>query len=236
MKHVAWMSGLAVAMASAMAPAHALPSIAVGGAAGSQGLGGQLTFELIPWINLRAALQGLGLSHDFTKDNTDYNGKLHLFSYGAMFDIYPLTRGPRLTVGLFGNRNKVDINADCSTNTCEANDLIIQGGNAAFNGNIKFATAAPYAGLGWGNAMAGLPFYFSTDIGVMLQGSPKVSLNASGTATVTDKNTGISTPNVNVGTDPTVQSQLSTEQENLASQLHSYRYYPVAMLSLGWRF
>ncbi len=235
MKRLAWIGGIATVMASIVSPAYALPSVAVAGAAGTLGLGAQATFELIPWLNVRASAQGFGLSHNLSKDNTEYEGKLHLLSYGAFFDIYPLTRGPRLSLGIFGNHNKVDINANCTTNACTANDITIQGGSDAnLGGAIKFSAAAPYAGLGWGNAMAGLPFFFSADIGVLMQGSPKVSLNASGTANVTDQNGTRSS--VNLATDSQVQTQVSDEQSNLSSQLHSYRYYPVAMFSLGWRF
>jgi hypothetical protein len=41
---------------------------------------------------------------------------------------------------------------------------------------------------------------------------------------------------VNLAADPQVQSQVEAEQSNLAGQLHSYSYYPVLMLSAGWRF
>jgi hypothetical protein len=237
MKQVAWVSGFAVAAASAMAPAHALPKVAAGAAVGTQGIGGQFTFELIPWVNLRVAAQGFGFNRHFEKDNTVYSGKLHLFSYGGLFDIYPFTRGPRFSIGLYDNHNRADIHSDCWTTSCQANELTIQGGNATFDGRFNFHSPTPYAGIGWGNAMAGeLPFYVSFDLGVMFQGLAKVTLNASGTGTVTDQTTGQIRTGVSVGTDPAVQSQLVQEQGIIAGELHSYRYFPVAMLGIGWRF
>jgi hypothetical protein len=216
------------------APAHALPSIALSGEIGTLGLGAQAGFKLMPWVNVRGSVQGLQFNHAISKDNTDYDGSFRLLSYGALLDVYPFTRGPRLSVGIFGNGNRLDIDAGCAT-SCTANDLTIEGANASLAGSVRFASSAPYAGLGWGNAMAGGPFFFSADLGVMFQGSPKVSLGASGTATVTD-GSGNSRSDVNLAADPQVQSQVEAEQSNLAGQLHSYSYYPVLMLSAGWRF
>lgn len=217
-------------------PAAALPfspNVAVGGAFGSLGAGGQATLEFLPWLNGRLALQGFGYSHSFSRDNTPYDAHLGLLSYGGLLDLYPLARGPRLTIGLMGNSNKVTMHANCA-NGCTANNDKVTGANANFDGEMTFNKAAPYAGLGWGNSMTGSPFYFSGDVGVLFQGAAKVSLDASGMAQVSESG-GPAKP-VNLATDPGFQKQLHEEQNSLAGQVKTYQYYPVAMLTIGWRF
>lgn len=215
-------------------PARALPSVALGVEAGTLGLGAQATVRLLPWLNLRATGQGFSYSTTLSSDGLDYDAKLKLQSYGAMLDFYPLTRGPRLSVGMLGNGNKVGLHANCA-NGCTADDITIQGQNANLDGSVRFSSGAPYAGLGWGNAMAGLPFFFSVDLGVMFQGSPKVALSASGTGTVTGPS-GLGRPSVNLATDPQVQSEVAAQQQQISDDLSNYRYYPVLGLTLGWRF
>jgi len=222
-----------VLSSAAACPAHA--SVAVGAELGSAGAGAQATVELIPWLNLRGTIQGLDYSQNFSKDNTPYNSQLNLLSYGVLLDAYPLTRGPRVSAGFLGNGNKLDLNANCNQSQgCTANNDVIKGANARFFGDMKFDSVAPYVGLGWGNAMVGTPFYVSGDLGVMFQGTAKVSLNGSGTASVT--NGGVTRQNVNIATDPEVQQQLQQEQTRLANQVSGYKYYPVAALTIGWRF
>jgi hypothetical protein len=210
-----------------------IPPVATAGAAGSLGVGGQATMEILPWLNGRLAVQGLGYSHSFSKDNTPYDAHLGLLSYGGLLDLYPLTHGPRLSVGLMGNSNKVTMHANCA-NGCTANNDRVTGANANFDGDMTFSKAAPYAGLGWGNSMVGSPIYISGDLGVLFQGAAKVSLDASGEAMVSSN--GGPPKQVNLATDASFQQQLHQETNNLVNQVKTYQYYPVAMLTIGWRF
>lgn len=211
-----------------------LPDIAVGVTGGTAGIGGQVTTSIIPFLNIRAQVQGLSLSHSFDKDGVDYQGKLKLFTAGAFLDVYPFTKGPRLSAGLVSNGNKVKLKASCP-DTCEIGDLEVTGDQARVDGKLDFKSFTPYLGLGFTNPMGGLPFYIGFDAGVLFHGRPKPSLRASGTADVTDAE-GVTRSNVDLATDAEVQSALSDETVNLADDVKDFKFYPVVQLSLGWRF
>lgn len=211
-----------------------LPDVAVGITGGTAGIGGQLTTSIIPFLNVRAQVQGLTFSHSFDKDGVDYNGKLKLFTAGAFLDVYPFTKGPRLSAGLVGNGNKVKLKASCP-DTCAIGDLQITGDQARVNGDLGFKNFSPYLGLGFTNPMGGLPFYIGFDAGVLFHGRPKPSLRASGTADVTDAE-GTTRTNVDLATDAAVQTAISDETANLADDVKDFKFYPVVQINLGWRF
>ncbi|MDP3295141.1 MAG: hypothetical protein Q8M37_10460 [Nevskia sp.] len=64
-----------------------LSDVAVGVTGGTAGIGAQVTTSIIPFLNVRAQVQGLTFSHSFDKDGVDYNGKLKLFTAGAFLDV-----------------------------------------------------------------------------------------------------------------------------------------------------
>jgi len=211
-----------------------LPDIAVGATAGTAGIGGQVTVGVLPFLNARASVQGFNYSRSINSDGIDYDGKLKLLTYGAYLDVYPFLVGPRISAGLVGNGNKVDLRATCP-NTCSVGDVTVTGSNALVTGNLGFRHVAPYLGLGISNPMKGLPFYVGLDAGVLFHGRPKPSLRASGTATVTDAQ-GNTRENVDLATDPDVQNAIATEQANVSDDIRKYKFYPVVQLSIGWRF
>jgi len=211
-----------------------LPDVAVGVTGGTAGLGGQVTTSVLPFLNVRAQVQGLSLSHSFDKDGIDYNGKLKLFTAGAFLDVYPFTKGPRLSAGLVGNGNKLKLKATCP-DTCDVGDLQITGDDARVNGDLGFKNFSPYLGLGFTNPMGGLPFYVGFDAGVLFHGRPKPSLRISGIGDVTDAD-GTTRTNVDLSTDAAVQNALSDETVNLADDVKDFKFYPVVQINLGWRF
>ncbi len=211
-----------------------LPDIAVGVTGGTAGIGAQVTTSIIPFLNVRAQVQGLTFSHSFDKDGVDYNGKLKLFTAGAFLDVYPFTRVLRLSGGLVSNGNKVKLRATCNGD-CKVGDLNINGNEAQLDGKLGFKNFSPYLGLGFTNPIAGLPFYFGFDAGVLFHGRPKPTLRASGTGSVTD-DSGVTRDNVDLATDSEVQQALADETVNLADDVKDFKFYPVVQFSLGWRF
>lgn len=189
-------------------------------------------------VNVR--LQGNLFSYDDTleEDGVSYDGKLKLKTFGALLDVHPFAGSFRLTAGAFQNGNQIDLNASCVTE-CEVGDLTISSASPTDNpqifGRADFKSFAPYLGLGWGNAMQGSPLHFAFDIGVLIQGSTRIDLDASGTATVTDNNSGVSTTR-DLATDPEVQMELQNEARNAEDDTKEFKYYPVISFTLGYRF
>ena len=199
-----------------------LPGVDVGLSAGTLGAGPQIGWSIVPdRFDARVNIGYLSRSYDTTSDNVAYSGNLKLQNVGLLGDWHPWAGAFRLTGGLFYNGNKFDLTAQPAG-----------GGTYTFNGNtytaaqvgsasasVSFNSIAPYLGLGWGDGGTGAGLHFSSDIGVMYQGTPKASITA---------------------TNPTGNAQLASDvqaaQAKLQSDLNSFRFYPVVQLGLVYRF
>ena len=96
----------------------------------------------------------------------------------------------------------------------------------SFTGELKFNSTAPYLGIGWGNPVAkGKGWGFVTDVGVLFQGSPKVSSTVTCTQAA-----------VTAGVCPTMQQSVADGATQLESDLKNYKYYPVISIGVSYQF
>ena len=119
----------------------------------------------------------------------------------------------RLGAGVSSSSGSTDIKTSININAC----TIV----GTLDANIDFRKTAPYLGIGWGNAVdSGNPLSFSIDIGVMFQGTPKVSLE-------TSKDTsGI----------PGFQDSLDNEIADFKDDVDNLKYYPIISLGVAYKF
>ena len=157
--------------------------------AGSPGIGVDLTVGLGEKANLRLSGNAFSYTYDdyeFDEDEEEIaevvdtvEATLDLLTLGAFLDWHPSGGSFRLSAGAFYNANEGSLSAT-------AGDTISIGGEVyevqSLDGVIEFNTFAPYLGIGWGNAaQADSHWHFAMDLGVLVQGSPKVSLTATAT-------------------------------------------------------
>lgn len=221
-------------MAGALNASADMGGLAVGAKVGTTGFGVEAVTAITPMLNARGVVNLFNYNYDTTEDGIDYDAKLKLQSFGALLDFHPFKGSFRLSGGLLSNGNKANLKASCPTE-CEVGDLRISGSDARLTGQVDFKSAAPYLGLGFGNSMSGTGLYGIFDVGVLFQGKPKADLAALGTATVTDEN-GTTRTNVNLATDPEVQTAITEEEASLQDDIDSYKLYPVINLGIGYRF
>lgn len=210
--------------------------------ASTLGAGVEVIYGLNDHFNLRGQMNFISLDRDLDEDGVNYKGKLDFQTFGVLADYHPFAGSFRISGGLFQNGNEIGLTASCPTG-CDVGDLTITstGGTPAhLDGGVDFNSTAPYLGLGWGNAMAGGAWHFGFDIGVLFQGSPKVTLAASGTADVRDNTmpAGPGNPRMGVdaGTDPAVQKAVADEEQSAQADLDEFKLYPVLSFTLGYRF
>jgi hypothetical protein len=201
------------------APAATPAPFDIGIAAGTAGLGAQVSVQVLSQsLALRAVVNGLSYSHDTTSDGVDYKGKLKLNNQSLLLDWAPFSGSFRFTGGVVLNHNslRLDGKPDGSTGTYEVNGHSYTAAQVGvLTAQVKFNKTSPYLGLGWGGAPeSGL--HFIGDIGVIAQGKPK--------ATLTDSGGGVSA------------SDLQQSQDQLQHDLDKFRWYPVVQLGLGYRF
>jgi len=190
--------------------------------AGTLGLGAEFNFTANPYLVVRFDYNYYNdHSYNTTKDDINYDAHLHLESYGAALDWHPMAGVFLVSLGLFKDNN--DIHAVAQP----APAYVINGHTYStsvigqLGGHITFNTWAPYLGVGWntlGSMEKGVGF--EPGLGVVYQGSPKVSLQASGP----------------VASVPGAGDDLLVEQQRLQDDWNNYRYYPVVDLGLVFRF
>jgi hypothetical protein len=146
-----------VLAAGLLCAAAAQAGVAVTADLGSTGVGAHLVVPMETYLNGRFGINYL--KHDFDKTSGairyDIKGKVQ--TVDALFDFYPRAGSTfRLTGGLVYNGSKFDARA----NPDALGKFLINGveyGAAdvgLLHGRIDFRKAAPYLGLGWGNALA----------------------------------------------------------------------------------
>ena len=214
------------------------PSFAVGIKASSLGIGGEFGISMTRLLDFRAGFNAFNFSHTFKNNGIDYNGTLQLRSADALLDIKPLGDWFHISPGvLLYNGNQ--ITAKTNVPAGQVFDL----GNVSFkssltdpiggSGKMTVPKVAPMVLFGFGTLVPhNHHFTFYNDFGVVFQGSPKTTLNLTGSAC--DAVTGLAC--VNAATDPTVQAQVQAEQTKINQDTTIAKFYPVFALGFGFRW
>jgi hypothetical protein len=181
--------------------------------------------------NLNGRFGANYLKHDFDRraGQLDYAVKGKLQTFDILFDWYVREGSPfHLTGGLVYNGNRFDATASpngfgqltLNGNSYTAADVGI------LKGRIEYRKAAPYLGIGWGNALAAgnkNQWSFNTDLGAFFQGNPNVDLGSYGctiSKTVCDA----------------LIKDVAVERRRLKDDVDSFKVYPVLRASLNYRF
>ena len=194
--------------------------VAAGVKAGTLGGGVELTTNIIPML-LNARIQANGFRYNTTVNNTsvNYDAKLKLFSVGALADFYPLAGKFRITAGAYYNGNRLTLTGVPTAASYTFNGTTYTAAQAgSVTGTMDFNKLAPYAGIGWGDAVSsGSPIGFNIDFGVLYQGKPKTTITATGAT-------------AGMATD------VAAEKARLDSEVKKYKFYPVASVGISYHF
>lgn len=194
---------------------------------GTTGVGAHLAFGFSPSLNGRLGVNYF--KHDFTKRSGrieyDLDGKLQ--TVDALLDWYPRAGSSfRITGGVFYNDTRFDALATPDLNgTFTLNGRPYTAADVGvLVGKVDFRKAAPYIGIGWGNALATeRGWSFGGDLGAFYQGKARVSLRS-----------------VNCTVQTALCNQLAgdvaVEEARLADEASDYKVYPVLRASLSYRF
>ncbi|GMR18789.1 MAG: hypothetical protein BMS9Abin33_1232 [Gammaproteobacteria bacterium] len=192
---------------------------AVGARAGTLGLGAELTIPLISRINARLGINSYSYDYTTSESGIDYDGELDLSTTSLILDWHPFNGRFRISAGYVNNNNEISLKATPTTSQVIGDNPIpyTPAQIGTLTADVGFKKNVPYVGIGWGNAVSknkriGLNF----DIGVLLQDSPEVTLNASSGA-------------VNL-------LDLAAEEAQLESDISEFDAYPVISFGISFRF
>ena len=215
---------LSVAMSCVALPARAL-DVGVSVGAGTLGAGAAVTFGVAERLNARVGFGNFSKDVNFEESEVEYEGEITLGGTYALIDFHPFKGGFRVSGGLISNNNELSGDARLTSAVEIGNQTYTPAEIGALSAVIDFDDVAPYIGIGWGNAADGKRgFGFSFDLGLMLQGSANVKLDAED-GTLVD--------------DPVFQADLQREEENLQNDLDelvNVDAYPVVALGFSFTF
>ena len=190
--------------------------------------------------NVRAGFNMFSYDRTFDKDGISYAGQLQFKTIEAHYDFFPWAGNFHISPGVLAYLG----DPITATATAPANQSFSLGDFTYYSdpanpahgtGKINFNRAAPTITVGWGNLASrkeGKHFTVPFEIGAAFQGSPKASLNLAGNVCATAPGVDC----VNAATDPTVQSNVISEQNKVNNSMSFFKVYPIISIGVGYKF
>lgn len=213
--------------------------IGLGVKVGLLGVGAEVAARIERHSNVRAGFNVLGYSRSFDKDGINYSGHLSFRTIEAHYDYYPWAGKFHVSGGVLDYiGNPITANALVpagSSFTLGGQTYYSQNGNPAFaSGKVNFNQVSPTVTFGWGNLVReNHHFSVPIELGIAFQGSPKSTLGMIG-GVCTDPTATINC--FNAATDPTVQSNIVSEQTKLNNSMKPFKFYPIISIGFGYKF
>ena len=211
---------------------------AIGVKVGTLGPGVEVATPLSRTLNLRAGANYFSYADTFTSDGINYNATLRLLSGEASLDWFPWAKGFHISGGaVVYNGNQLTGTSDVpGGHTFTLNSVTYDSDPAdpvTGTGSLLFNKAAPKVTIGWGNMLprSGRHISVPFELGFAYVGDPKVALDLTGS--VCDS-TGANCRTIT--SDPTVQANVTAQQQKLQNDANPARFYPILSLGLAWAF
>lgn len=192
----------------------------VGVSGGTLGISPEVGYRFGEHGGLR--LNGGFLDYDRSEeiDDIDYDGTLKLNSVGLMADWYPFGGSFRISGGARSSKNRIDLSAEPTANIEIGDDTFTPAEVGRLDGRVDFKNFTPTVTLGWGGKFRS-GFAVGFELGVMMQGSPQLSLAASGGT---------------LSNDPGFLAELETERQEAEEDADDFKLWPVLQLHFTYRF
>jgi hypothetical protein len=207
------------------AVAHA-DGLAISAKAGFLGGGLELSKFYSEKVSGRLGLNIFYFHTTSNRNTANYDFDLKLQTVSALADWYPYAGIFRVSSGLMINRNRADISAQPNPGSSyTVNGTAYMSGSEiqSLNGSVRFNLIAPYIGVGWGNPLETQKKWgLVSDLGFMLQGSPKTNLDA----TCAPGYAGCAN----------LQNDAAAERASLESSMSKFKLLPVLTIGASYRF
>lgn len=217
-----------LAAAGLLLAAAAQAQVGITADVGTTGLGVHLVAPLAPTVNARFGLNGGNLNVSRSEGAIDYDIRAKLRTVDLLVDWYVRDNSSfHLSAGLVYNGSKFDAKGKPNNGGVYAiNGVNYRSGDVGtLDGSLVYRKAAPYLGIGWGNAVKAAPGWnFTSDLGGFLQGKGDAKL----------VNTGCTAA---AAVCQALARDVALEQASFARQASDVpRIYPVLRASLSYRF
>lgn len=187
---------------------------------GTLGIGIEASKLLSDHFGVRVGGNYYSLSQTQTKSNISFAATLKLQAFTGLVDWYPGSRGSfHFTGGIITDPASIDgVGQPSSGGTLTINNQqYTQSQVGILNTTIKYPSASPYFGLGWGTpASKDGGFGVLFDIGVAI-GKPTVALTSTGTA-------------------PGLAANVAAQQATMQTDANKVPVWPAISLGFVWRW
>lgn len=193
---------------------------AIGIKAGALGLGVEYTRNVSDRWAIRGGINGSQLSFD--RDESGINYQFHFVwdSLAVGVDLHPLKSPFRLSAGILHNDNGLNGDSRPTSNVVIGDTFYTPAQVGVLTTTVDFKQTAPFLGLGWDWSRKKGHFGMSFDLGVLDQGSPRVTLRGSGTLL----------------SDPLFKQDIADEQAQLTDSLSDLDVLPYVTVGFVIRF
>jgi hypothetical protein len=219
----------------APAPAVEKPRrIALGGEIGTTGYGPVLMYSLSRYVTISAGHSWLDFNESFTEESDEggedlagqLDVKLKLSNTNLQINLHPFAGSFRISGGLYSSDNTLSGSASVTSGnpneTFEIGDgtyRLADLGTIQYEGKLGDGIS-PFAGIGWSKEAIKKGIGLSLDFGVIFTGAPTVDIIATGA----------------LRNNPQFIADVAREKAETEKDLESFEFYPVAKISLFYRF
>lgn len=166
---------------------------------------------------LRASAEFLSLGRDFERNGASYDTRLKFSSLGLYGD-YFVGGGFRLTGGALLGTRKATGKAIATNGTITINGTTYPAAGESVDAEVKFPSASPYLGIGYGHHQSGKGLSLYVDLGAAW-GKADAKL----------------TPSAGILA-AAGQANIDAEQANLQESADRFKVYPVLKFGIGYSF
>lgn len=198
---------------------HADDNLWIGARAGTLGLGLEMTWQALPYLDFRAGVNRYDYDDTRSEAGVDYEATLALDSLYATANLRMPLSPFRITGGVFANDNSLALVGQSNGSVNIGGIDYAASDVGTLRGHTGFEKSAPYVGLGFDFRVLDT-VALNLDFGVLWQGDPTVELSADGL----------------LASDPVFQAQLESERIELETAMRDFRAYPVVSLGLSFNF
>lgn len=209
---------IAGAVVPARAHAFILDPAWVAARGGTLGAGGEFAVQIVPTLTVRAIGQGYSFDYNESLDGVDYAGSLDLGSLGAQLDFRPPLSPIYVTAGVFANNNGLDLRATPAAAVQIGSNTYSPAQLGTITTKADWGDQALYAGLGMELSLG--PVSAALEGGLYYQGEPSVTFAASGPAAQSAQ----------------FLTDVVREQDRIADELDTLRYWPAVTITARWKF
>ncbi|WP_455198052.1 hypothetical protein [Kaarinaea lacus] len=220
MRKITIIALMVMVLATPVAGASESGGIAVGLRAGILGGGVELNYPISKQLTVSAGINKYKATQSGTTDGIDYDTDINLETVPVLAHFHPFSGSFHLTIGAMINNNEFKMVADSNTTYDIGGMTYTSAEVGKLSATVNFKKVAPYLGVGWGFSYSS-GIGFNVDLGILMQGSPKVDLKSRGGT---------------LSSDAAFQAELDEEEQNAEDDLSEFTVLPVVSTGINWRF